>query len=63
MSVEETSLIEVEGVLQIDLLHVSVGRSADTDNVKGVAVQVERMRQIWLLYCKRRTSNRNVNNV
>lgn len=50
LSVQKTSLIEIEGVLQIDLLHVPIGRTADADHVERVSVQVEGMRQIGLLY-------------
>lgn len=49
-SVQETTLIEIESVLQIDLLHISVGRAANTDHIERISVQVERMRQVWLLY-------------
>lgn len=41
---EQTSPVEVECVLQVDLLHVLVGRPPDTDDVVRVTVQVERMR-------------------
>lgn len=51
LSVQKTSLIEIEGVLQIDLLHIPIGRTADTNHVECVSVQVEGMRQIRLLYC------------
>lgn len=50
LSVQKTSLIEIEGVLQIDLLHIPIGRTADTNHVECVSVQVEGMRQIRLLY-------------
>ena len=52
LSIEQTSLVEVQRVFQIDLLHVLVRRTAYTDYVESVAVQVERMRQIRLLHCK-----------
>ena len=52
-SVQESSSIEIESVLQIDLLHVLVRRSTHTDHVECVTVQVEGMREIWLLYCGR----------
>src|SRR5436190_2240313 len=51
LSMQETSLIEIESVLQIDLFHVPIGRTADTDHVERISVQMERMRQIGLLYC------------
>lgn len=50
LSVQETSLIEIEGVLQIDLLHVPIRRTTDADHVERVSVQMEGMRQIGLLY-------------
>lgn len=50
LSVQKTSLIEIEGVLQIDLLYIPIGRTADADYVERVSVQVEGMRQIGLLY-------------
>lgn len=52
LSIEQTSLVEVQRVFQIDLLHVLVRGTAYTDYVESVAVQVERMRQIRLLHCK-----------
>lgn len=53
LSVQEAAFIEVQRVLQIDLLHILVGRAADTDHVERVTVQVEGMRQIGLLHCNR----------
>lgn len=50
LSMQETLLIKIESVFQIDFLHVLVGRTADTDYVERVSVQMERMRQIGLLY-------------
>ena len=50
LSVEETPLVEIQRVLQINLFHVLVGGTADTNHVEGVAVQVEWMRQVRLLY-------------
>lgn len=44
MTLKQTSPVEVESVLQVDLLYVLVGRPADTDDVVGVSVQVERVR-------------------
>lgn len=44
VTLKQTSPVEVESVLQVDLLHVLVGRPADTDDVVGVSVQVERVR-------------------
>lgn len=44
LSVEETPLVEVQRVLQINLFHVLVRGPAHTDHVERVAVQVERMR-------------------
>lgn len=55
LSVQQTSSVQVEGVLQVDLLHVGVGRPTNTDNVERVSVQMERMTQIGLLDCKDRT--------
>lgn len=52
LPIEQTSLVEVQRVFQIDLLHVLVRGTADTDYVESVAVQVERMRQVRLLHCK-----------
>lgn len=51
LTMQQTATIEIQGVLQIDLLDIRVGRSADTDNFEGVAVQVERMAQVGLLDC------------
>lgn len=44
VTLKQTSPVEVESVLQVDLLDVLVGRAADTDDVVGVSVQVERVR-------------------
>lgn len=52
LSVEETPLVQIQRVLQINLFHVLVGGTADTNHVEGVAVQVEWMRQVRLLYCE-----------
>lgn len=41
---KQTSSVKVESVLQIDFLHVLVGRSPNTNDVVGVSVQVERVR-------------------
>lgn len=49
LSVQQTTAIEVERVLQIDLLHVGVRRASNTDHVVCVAMQMERMAQIRLL--------------
>lgn len=49
LSVQQTTAIEVERVLQIDLLHVGVGRTSNTDHIVRVTVQMERMAQIGLL--------------
>lgn len=51
LTVQQTTTIEVQGVLQVDLLHVGVGRPANTDHFEVVAVQVERMAQVGLLNC------------
>lgn len=51
MSVQETSSVQIEGVLQVDLFHVLVGRSSHTDDVERVTVQMERMAQVGLLNC------------
>lgn len=50
LPVQQTLPVQVQGVLQVDLFHVPVGRPADTDDVEGVAVQVEGMTQVGLLY-------------
>lgn len=52
LPVKQSSLVEIQRVLQVDLLHVFVGRTSDTDDVERVSVQMEGMRQIRLLYCK-----------
>lgn len=50
VTVQQTAPVEVQRVLQVDLLHVLVGRAADTDHVERVAVEVEGVRQIGNLY-------------
>jgi hypothetical protein len=52
LSVEKTSPIEIQGMLQVNLLYVPVWGSAHTDDIEGVTVQVEGMTQVWLLNCK-----------
>lgn len=44
VTLQQTSSVEVESVLQVDFLHVLVGRSTDTDYVVRISVQVERVR-------------------
>lgn len=44
VTLEQPSSVQVECVLKVDFLDVLVGRSADTDNVVRIPVQVERMR-------------------
>lgn len=51
LTVQETASVQVQGVFQIDLLHVGVRRPANTNHFEGVSVQVERMAQVGLLNC------------
>lgn len=44
VTLQQTSPVEVESVLQVDFLHVLVRRSTDTDYVERISVQVERVR-------------------
>lgn len=44
MTLEQASPVQIQGMLQVDLLHVRIGRPADTDDVESVSVQVERVR-------------------
>jgi len=52
LSVQQTASVQVQSVLQVDLLHIGVRRSANTDHIECVAVQMERMAEIRLLNCK-----------
>lgn len=51
LSMQQTTSIQIECMLQIDLFHVGVGRSTDTDHIERVTVQMEWMTKIWLLDC------------
>lgn len=53
LSVQQTAAIQIESMAQVDLLDGGIGRAAHTDHVEQVTVQVERMAQIVLLYCRR----------
>lgn len=55
---QEAAFVEVQRVFQVDLLHVFVGGTTDTDHVERVSVQVEGMRQVRLLYCNRGRGDR-----
>lgn len=44
MTLKQASPVQIQSMLQVDLLHVLIGRSADTDDVESVSVQVERVR-------------------
>ena len=46
---QQTTSIQVQGVLQVDLLDIRIRGSSHTDHVEGVSVQVERMTQVGLL--------------
>lgn len=52
VTMQQTTSIQVQGVLQVDLLDVGVGRATHSDDVEGVSVQVERVTEIGLLDCK-----------
>lgn len=49
MPVQKTPPVQVEGVFQVDLFDVLVGRPSHTDDVERVTVQMERMAQVGLL--------------
>lgn len=43
LPVQETTSVQVQRMLQVDLLHSRVGRATDTDHTESVAVQMEGM--------------------
>jgi hypothetical protein len=48
--VEESSPVQIQRVLQIDLFDILIRRSPDSDHIERITVQVERMTQIRRLH-------------
>lgn len=53
LSMQQTTTIQIERMLQIDLLDIGVRRSAHANHVERCAMQMERMTQVCLLHCER----------
>jgi hypothetical protein len=47
---EESSPVQIQRVLQIDLFDILIRRSPDSDHIERITVQVERMTQIRRLH-------------
>jgi hypothetical protein len=52
LPVEKTPPIQVQGVLQVNLLHVPIRGPPHTNNIESISMQMEGMAQVWLLNCK-----------
>lgn len=52
LTMEQPSTVQIQCMLQINLLHICIGRTANTYYIESIAVQMEWMTKIGLLNCE-----------
>jgi hypothetical protein len=52
LPVEKASSVQIQGVLQVNLLHIPIWGPPHANNMESIAMKMEGMAQVWLLNCK-----------